>query len=101
MAPIPAVGRRHGWQATAGVKEYLPGLAEESPGTMDFRFLTKFPSSPMRGKQTGKAGGEGGIRTLGNLLSYDALAKRCFRPLSHLSGSHSFLPNMGNPVQYH
>ena len=35
-------------------------------------------------------GGEGGIRTLGNLLSYDALAKRCFRPLSHLSGFYSF-----------
>ena len=29
--------------------------------------------------------GEGGIRTLGSLLDYDALAKRCFRPLSHLT----------------
>ncbi len=31
------------------------------------------------------AGGEGGIRTLGTLLGYGALAKRCFRPLSHLT----------------
>ncbi len=31
------------------------------------------------------AGGEGGIRTLGTLLEYGALAKRCFRPLSHLT----------------
>ena len=30
-------------------------------------------------------GGEGGIRTLGTLLEYGALAKRCFRPLSHLT----------------
>jgi hypothetical protein len=32
-------------------------------------------------------GGEGGIRTLGSLLDYGALAKRCFRPLSHLTGN--------------
>jgi hypothetical protein len=30
-------------------------------------------------------GGEGGIRTLGSLLDYGALAKLCFRPLSHLT----------------
>ena len=30
-------------------------------------------------------GGEGGIRTLDTLLGYGALAKRCFRPLSHLT----------------
>ena len=29
--------------------------------------------------------GEGGIRTLGSLLDYGALAKRCFQPLSHLT----------------
>jgi hypothetical protein len=29
--------------------------------------------------------GEGGIRTLGALLRHGALAKRCFRPLSHLT----------------
>ena len=29
--------------------------------------------------------GEGGIRTLGSLLDYGALAKLCFRPLSHLT----------------
>ena len=33
------------------------------------------------------AGGEGGIRTLGSLLDYGALAKRCFRPLSHLTNA--------------
>src|SRR5437764_1098724 len=32
-----------------------------------------------------RLGGEGGIRTLGSLLGYGALAKRCFRPLSHLT----------------
>ena len=32
-----------------------------------------------------RSGGEGGIRTLGTLLGYGALAKRCFRPLSHLT----------------
>jgi hypothetical protein len=32
-------------------------------------------------------GGEGGIRTLGSLLGYGALAKRCFQPLSHLTKS--------------
>jgi hypothetical protein len=32
-----------------------------------------------------KDGGEGGIRTLGTLLGYGALAKRCFQPLSHLT----------------
>jgi hypothetical protein len=31
--------------------------------------------------------GEGGIRTLGSLLGYGALAKRCFQPLSHLTKS--------------
>ena len=31
--------------------------------------------------------GEGGIRTLGSLLGYGALAKRCFQPLSHLTQS--------------
>src|SRR4029077_3924832 len=36
--------------------------------------------------------GEGGIRTLGTLLGYGALAKRCFRPLSHLTKS---CENMG------
>ncbi len=32
-----------------------------------------------------RGSGEGGIRTLGSLLDYGALAKRCFRPLSHLT----------------
>src|SRR5262249_8791262 len=45
----------------------------ESKGTV---FL-HFPSMKRRG--------EGGIRTLGSLLSYGALAKRCFQPLSHLT----------------
>jgi hypothetical protein len=33
------------------------------------------------------AGGEGGIRTLGALLELGALAKLCFRPLSHLTSA--------------
>src|ERR1700752_4191806 len=37
--------------------------------------------------------GEGGIRTLGTLLGYGALAKRCFRPLSHLTNG---CENMAN-----
>ena len=42
-----------------------------------------------------KTRGEGGIRTLGSLLGYGALAKRCFRPLSHLTkicshGTHAY-----------
>src|SRR5205823_1126151 len=36
-------------------------------------------------RSTSNDGGEGGIRTLGTLLGYGALAKRCFRPLSHLT----------------
>ena len=40
---------------------------------------------PCRGVAWQKTGGEGGIRTLGTLLEYGALAKRCFRPLSHLT----------------
>ncbi len=43
----------------------------------------------MRGKPIARdrqqGHGEGGIRTLGTLLGYGALAKRCFRPLSHLT----------------
>ncbi len=35
--------------------------------------------------QRNEGTGEGGIRTLGSLLGYGALAKRCFRPLSHLT----------------
>ena len=56
--------------------------------------LLELPSSPW-GKPPPRAvlckwggregGGEGGIRTLGTLLRYGALAKRCFRPLSHLT----------------
>lgn len=37
-----------------------------------------------------ETGGEGGIRTLGSLLDYGALAKRCFRPLSHLTGLNAY-----------
>ena len=37
-------------------------------------------------------GGEGGIRTLGSLLGYGALAKLCFQPLSHLTKNSALLP---------
>jgi hypothetical protein len=38
-----------------------------------------------RSERLYEVNGEGGIRTLGTLLGYGALAKRCFRPLSHLT----------------
>jgi hypothetical protein len=43
----------------------------------------KDPSATLEGR--GKTLGEAGIRTLGTLLGYNALAKRRFRPLSHLT----------------
>ena len=44
--------------------------------------------------------GEGGIRTLGSLLGYGALAKRCFQPLSHLTniGCKNIARNCGLPI---
>ena len=39
---------------------------------------------PLSGNPLKKTG-EAGIRTLGTLLGYNALAKRRFRPLSHLT----------------
>src|SRR6266550_8073949 len=44
--------------------------------------------------------GEGGIRTLGTLLGYGALAKRCFRPLSHLTkfGRENMTSNQRLPI---
>src|SRR5437867_11399564 len=45
--------------------------------------------------------GEGGIRTLGSLLGYGALAKRCFRPLSHLTKKtcgENIAKNLGFPI---
>ena len=42
-----------------------------------------------------KDGGEGGIRTLGTVnKSYNALAVRRFRPLSHLSARKSIIHNL-------
>ena len=45
--------------------------------------------------------GEGGIRTLGSLLGYGALAKRCFRPLSHLTKlqSENIAGNQAFPIR--
>src|SRR5580658_8862123 len=46
-----------------------------------------------------EAGGEGGIRTPGTGLGqYDGLANRCFRPLSHLSGTAVVLKGMVSQV---
>jgi hypothetical protein len=44
--------------------------------------------------------GEGGIRTLGSLLGYGALAKRCFQPLSHLTKNlaENIAKNLGFPI---
>jgi hypothetical protein len=44
--------------------------------------------------------GEGGIRTLGTLLGYGALAKRCFRPLSHLTIGGHRLPLQSRGGEY-
>jgi hypothetical protein len=52
------------------------------------RFPNLTPRIPGNGSRSGKAlkkSGEGGIRTHGTLLRYNALAKRRFRPLSHLT----------------
>jgi hypothetical protein len=50
--------------------------------TLQFRKAQKFEAEVL---DSCGNGGEGGIRTLGTLLEYGALAKRCFRPLSHLT----------------
>src|SRR3954469_14623487 len=55
-------------------------LAQERDG------VAGLPPARNRNSEIRKChGGEGGIRTLGTLLGYGALAKRCFRPLSHLT----------------
>src|SRR5207237_9196021 len=43
------------------------------------------PTFTLQSRDSLRGGGEGGTRTLGTLLGYGALAKRCFRPLSHLT----------------
>ena len=37
-----------------------------------------------------KAGGDGGIRTLDTLNTYDDLANRCLQPLGHVSTGRGF-----------
>ena len=37
-----------------------------------------------------KAGGDGGIRTLDTLNTYDDLANRCLQPLGHVSSAGAF-----------
>jgi hypothetical protein len=54
----------------------LKDLSREYPWYVPIKSWSAF-----RGKNTGEAG----IRTLGTLLGYNALAKRRFRPLSHLT----------------
>src|SRR5205807_8953344 len=54
--------------------------------TLAFSFTSRFPwRLRSRFRFNDIETGEGGIRTLGSLLGYGALVKRCFRPLSHLS----------------
>jgi hypothetical protein len=48
-------------------------------------FVIPGPSTLYWSWKAPKCYGEGGIRTLGTLLRYNALAKRRFRPLSHLT----------------
>lgn len=45
----------------------------------------ELPANPLQHLFPTENTGEGGIRTLGTLLRYSALAKRRFRPLSHLT----------------
>ncbi len=59
-----------------------PSLGSSKRVPRSFRELIKGGETPQDA-----AGGEGGIRTLGTLLEYGALAKRCFRPLSHLTNN--------------
>src|SRR5688572_30051595 len=85
------------------------GPSEEPPATT--RPIGRPKREPLRIDQKGKgpwgkdlchtgrqASGEGGIRTRGGGLSpLAALAKRCYRPLSHLSKCH-----LGNHLgQFH
>ena len=60
-------------------KQFSEGLAR---GHRAFQ-----PASADGSEAVSVESGEGGIRTLGTLLGYGALAKRCFRPLSHLTNS--------------
>src|SRR6266478_3204627 len=50
-----------------------------------FQYVSAYGAAKASGLPRLEHGGEGGIRTLGTLLGYGALAKRCFRPLSHLT----------------
>jgi hypothetical protein len=67
-------------------------LKQNSLQTIDFRTSVAWENSAGEGVVDCSLlpitrTGEGGIRTLGSLLGYGALAKRCFRPLSHLTKS--------------
>ena len=57
----------------------MPPITRREKNTLSFTLTFQLCSADYEGN------GEGGIRTLGSLLGYGALAKRCFRPLSHLT----------------
>ena len=79
----------HGMRLPAPAYDYAPdsprqtvqkGASGDTGGDTDFFAARKHLMSWCL-----QTTGEGGIRTLDTLLGYDALAKRCFRPLSHLT----------------
>ena len=74
LAPFPA--RRRGfWRLTLSFTLSSASLCLRKNQMLCIRMLERVHQRT----------GEGGIRTLGSLLGYGALAKRCFRPLSHLT----------------
>jgi hypothetical protein len=77
--------------ATVGVPRTLPGIAE---GKTPIR-TGGTPVLLVSGKTgIGKLAEREGFEPSVAFKGYDALAKRCFRPLSHLSGSHSYYQTM-------
>src|SRR5438477_9246661 len=65
-------------------KEWRAAPRDQSAGIRSQRSESEVKRGEC-GLRVAADGGEGGIRTLGTLLRYGALAKRCFRPLSHLT----------------
>ena len=75
------------WDARLRARWSNPPVGSES-----LRDVKRLVTADSTGSGESGTGGEGGIRTLGALLELGALAKLCFRPLSHLTGFEA-----GNP----
>jgi hypothetical protein len=103
-ADLPARYKSTAFLVTSSHKSTLFILFCSSKFAKLRRGLSKRPSSiPLKLCELGlKDTGEGGIRTLGTLLRYSALAKRRFRPLSHLTwicGGTLYPRNMGRQTK--